>query len=121
MSSLWFLFGSASCETGTAASTRHTQVKNQLSTLTQAINAMVESLSIQAQALRKIMTDVENLTAAVTALQTASAAAASAIETELAKIAAANTGNDPAIAAAGTAIIGGTAALPAGEAQLPAS
>jgi len=118
MSSVWSLFGSSSCETETAAATRHTQVMNQLSTLTQAINAMVESLSIQAQALRKIMTDVENLTAAVTALQTASAAAASAIETELAKIAAANTGNDPAIAAAVTAISGVTAALTAEAAKV---
>lgn len=109
-------FGSA--ETEAAAATRHAVLTNQLGVLTKAVGAMAGSQSTQIDALRQIMTDIENLTVAVTALQTASAAAASAIETELAKIAAANTGNDPAIAAAVTAISGVTAALTAEAAKV---
>ena len=68
------------------------------------------------------MTDVQNLTAAVGALQTAVTGAVAAIETELATIANANTGNDPAIAAAVTSIQNLTASLTAETAKVtPAS
>jgi len=109
------LFG---LESESDAASRYAVLTNQLGALTKDVGAIVGSQSIQIDTLRKIMTDIENLTAAVTGLQTASAAAASAIETELAKIAAANTGNDPASAAAVTSSQGVTAALTAEAAKV---
>ena len=109
------LFG---LESESDAASRYAVLTNQLGVLTKAVGAMAGSQSTQIEVLRQIMTGITDLTAAVTALQTASAAAAAAIETELAKIAAANTGNDPAIAAAVTAISGVTAALTAEAAKV---
>src|SRR5258706_925814 len=91
---------------------------NQLSVLMTAVGAMAGSQSTQIDILRQIMTDIENLTAAVTGLQTASAAAANAIEMELAKISAANTRNDPAIPASVTSIQGVTPARTAEAAKI---
>ena len=94
-------------ESESSAAGRHTEVMNHL-------NALGAQLG-------KIMTDIENLTTAVTALQAAVADAVADIEKELAIIAAGNTGNDPSVAQAVANITAAVDALKAEHAKIPAS